>query len=195
MSEPHLSVLLPTYRQPEVLVQTLRDLNRQNYPSESWEMVILDDGSGDGSDIIALETLSNEISVQLRRYPSGSGGANSHASLFNELIDISNPETDRFIHVEDVRIQDDFLKQHAKWQTGSEEFLVAGPMCEGPQETFEPSTCSRWELMQDGAGDYSAFTCGFRSVWAKSMSYSTSLVRELTELGGGSPFDDTPSLS
>jgi len=172
-----------------VLVQTLRDLNRQTYPSESWELVVIDDGSGDGSDIIVFETLSDEVPVQLRRYPPGSGGTNSHALLFNELIELSSPETDRLIHVEDVRIQDDFLAHHAKWQTGNEEFLVTGPMCEQAQETFDPSTCSRWKLVQDGAADGRAFTCGFRSIWAKSMSYSVSLVRQLTELGGGSPFD------
>lgn len=189
MPQPHLSVLLPTYRQPEVLVRTLRDLNRQTYPSESWELVVLDDGSGDGSDIIALETLSNEVPVRLRRYPPETGGTNSHASLFNELIELSSSETELFVHVEDVRIQEDFLEQHAKWQTGSEEYLVTGPMCEGPHETFDPNTCGRWELMENIGTDCRSFACGFRSIWAKSMSYSTSLVERLTELGGGSPFD------
>lgn len=188
MSLPALSVLLPTYRQPEVLVQTLRDLNQQTYPADAWELVLLDDGSCDGSDIIALETISDEIPVSLKRRPSGYGGENEHSSLFNELVALADDDTDVFVHVEDVRLRQDYLHHHAKWHRPGRMNLVTGPMCEAPFETFEPAACDRWELMEMG-GEAEAYRCGFRSIWAKTMSYPRELATQLTELGGGSPFD------
>lgn len=188
MSSPFLSVLLPTYRQPEVLIKTLRDLNRQTYPRDAWELVLLDDGSCDGSDIIALETISEDIPVSLNRRPADYGGENEHASLFNKLVRLAADDTDVFVHVEDVRLQQDYLRHHAKWHQSGELNLVTGPMCEAPLETFEPEACDRWELMEMG-GNAEAYRCGFRSIWAKSMSYPRELATRLTELGGGSPFD------
>lgn len=188
MSTPLLSVLLPTYRQPEVLIQTLRDLNNQTYPTDAWELVILDDGSCDGSDIVALETITDDIPVTLRRRQADYGGENEHASLFNELVRLADPDTDVFVHVEDVRLQEDFLRHHVKWHQSDQLNLVTGPMYEAPSETFEREACDRWELMEMG-GDAEAYHCGFRSVWAKSMSYPQELVTKLMDLGGGSPFD------
>ncbi len=188
MPIPFLSVLLPTYRQPEVLVQTVRDLNQQTYPEDSWELVVLDDGSFDGSDIIALETITEDIPFTLKRRAVDHGGENEHANLFNELVRLAAPDTDVFVHVEDVRLQEDYLHHHAKWHQSDQYNLVTGPMYEAPRETFDPEECDRWELMEMG-GDAEAYRCGFRSIWAKSMSYPQELVARLKELDGGSPFD------
>ena len=187
MTDPQLSVLMPTYRQPGILVKTLRDLANQTYPSDSWELILIDDGSGDNSATIAMATLPEDISVTVKRLPEDSQENYAHANLFNELIRLSSPDTERFVHVEDTRMRSEFLAQHAKWQAEDGLALVTGPICESDTETFDPAACERWELMQMSGEESKAYRCGFRSIWAKSMSYSMALVDELSD--GEGPFD------
>jgi len=192
MEYPNISVVLPTFRQPEVLIQTIRDLRYQTYPEDLWELIILDDGSRDGSDVIGAESFRNDVPFVLKRLPPNDQ-TYSHASLFNELVRLARPETELIVHAEDVRLQEDFLYHHAKWSQVDETTLVTGPICEGPLETFEREDCERWELMGMSGEDTEAYECGFRSVWAKTMSYSVDLVERLSELEGGEPFDSDMS--
>ena len=131
---------------------------------------MIDDGSQDHSATQALLTFSQDHPVTLKRLPTG--GRYRHATLLNELLRLADPATDVYIHVEDVRLQADFLGQHAKWHQGAEIFLVTGPMCEGPAETFEPSACQRWRLMEMSGVPARSYRCCFQAVFAKSMSYS-----------------------
>jgi|GEM_PF-3586826 len=184
-----VSVLLPTYRQPELLTLTLRDLNVQRYPRDAWELVLIDDGSRDSSATAALLTFSQDHRIVVKRFPTG--GAYRHASLLNELARLADPASDVYVHVEDVRVRPDFLAQHAKWHYEEERFLVTGPMCEGPAETFEPSACGRWRLMEMSRVSSRAYRCCFQAVFAKSMSYPRPLLETLTngrEIAG--PFDE-----
>lgn len=189
MARLKISVLLPTYRQPEQLILTLRDLNAQQYPREAWEVVIIDDGSRDHSAAAALMAFSEDHQIVVKRLRVG--GAYRHAALLNELIRLSDPASDIYVHVEDVRIRSDFLAQHAKWHHTTGRFLVSGPMCEGPVETFEPSACGRWRLMQMSGVSSQAYRCCFQAIFAKSMSYHRTLVDELKiDPDATGPFDD-----
>lgn len=183
-----VSVLLPTYRQPELLTLTLRDLNGQKYPRGAWEVILIDDGSQDHSSTEALLTLSQDHPITLKRLPTG--GRYRHAALLNELLRLADPASDVYVHVEDVRLRPDFLGQHAKWHQNTEAFLVTGPMCEGPIETFEPSACQRWRLMEMSGVSVRSYRCCFQAIFAKSMSYSRALVAKLSNAGVAGLFDD-----
>ncbi len=185
---PRVSVLLPTFRQPEVLLLTLRDLQRQEYPSDSWELVILDDGSKDMSAQVAPAALPQDFPLTLRRMPQG--GTYSHAALFNELLRLADPDSQVFIHIEDVRLKPDFIRQHIKWHVQGPPKLVTSPMCEGQEITVEINACSRWNLMSMSGIDAQAYRCCFQSVFAKAMSYSSSLREMLTNQGFRGPFDE-----
>src|SRR5690349_14883528 len=84
MEVEKVAVILTTYRQPEVLLLTLRDLSVQDYPADAWEVVVIDDGSRDRSAEIAMMSLPNDVSVTVKRLAHG--GTYSHAKLFNEMI-------------------------------------------------------------------------------------------------------------
>lgn len=191
MDNPHLSVLISTYRQPGILVKTLRDLGNQTVPSDTWELILLDDGSGDGSAEIAMTAVPDDVPVVIKRVPQNYRENYAHAELFNELLRLSDTETDRFVHVEDVRVRSDFLAQHAKWHDEEGLTLVTGPLCESDTETFDPAACERWKLMKMSGEKVDAYRCGFRSIWAKSMSYSRELVSRLSDRNG--PFDEEMS--
>jgi len=187
VTAPRIAVLLPTYRQPDILLLTLRDLSRQDYPRHLWELIILDDGGRDVSAMLALSVMDATVPMVVRRSPQG--GNYSHAALFNELLRLATPTTEVFVHVEDVRLRPDFLAQHAKWHRDHSFNLVTGAMFEGPQETYEAAACSRWKLMRIAGAGAAAYECCFQSVFAKSMSYTTALRDRLTIPAGGGPFD------
>jgi GT2 family glycosyltransferase len=182
MRPPRLSVLLETYRQPEILKLTLQDLNAQKYPSDSWELVLLDDGGRDHSIERAMEILDQDITLITKRLPNG--GNYEHSKLFNEMLRLANLDSEVFVHVEDVRIREDFLTQHAKWHSGSRLYLVTGPVCEGEVKNFEHELDGRWNLMKMSGVISQSYQCCFQAIFAKSMSYSAKLVDKLLKADG-----------
>jgi glycosyltransferase involved in cell wall biosynthesis len=55
-SLPTVSVILPTYNRKDLLRETLETLARQTYPGDRFEVIVVDDGSTDGTEAIAAET-------------------------------------------------------------------------------------------------------------------------------------------
>jgi GT2 family glycosyltransferase len=54
LSEPFVSIVVPTFRRPDVLRVTLDALLRLEYPADRHEIIVVDDGSGDGTpDVVA----------------------------------------------------------------------------------------------------------------------------------------------
>jgi glycosyltransferase involved in cell wall biosynthesis len=54
-SLPTVSVIIPTYNRKDLLRETLNSLAQQTYPSDRFEVVVVDDGSTDGTKEIAAE--------------------------------------------------------------------------------------------------------------------------------------------
>jgi GT2 family glycosyltransferase len=188
---PNIAVLLPTFRQPEILILTLKDLEKQTYPHECWTLVIIDDGSCDSSTFTAISRFISNVDIIIEKRQVG--GTYSHAKLFNELIRLAPSETDVFVHVEDVRLPYDYLFEHAKWHTKYTNALITGPMCEGDFKTFDVSHCNRWKLMKMSGVETDAYKCCFQSVFAKSMSYSRKLCERLIKTSivpKHGPFDE-----
>ena len=52
---PRVSVIIPTYNRKEMLRETLNSLAQQTYPSDHFEVIIVDDGSTDGTAAITAE--------------------------------------------------------------------------------------------------------------------------------------------
>ncbi|UCG25833.1 MAG: glycosyltransferase [Chloroflexota bacterium] len=52
-SQPTLSVIIPTYNRKELLLDCLDSLAGQSYPKERFDVIVVDDGSTDGTEEIA----------------------------------------------------------------------------------------------------------------------------------------------
>src|SRR2546421_12644556 len=55
---PTLSVIIPTYNRKILLREALKSLTRQTYPHDRIEVIVVDDGSTDGTAGIAAEAFS-----------------------------------------------------------------------------------------------------------------------------------------
>ena len=55
-SLPTVSVIIPTYNRKSFLRETLSSLGGQSYPSDRFEVIVVDDGSTDGTEEIEAET-------------------------------------------------------------------------------------------------------------------------------------------
>ncbi len=55
-SLPTVSVIIPTYNRKAWLVETLQSLAQQTWPADSFEVIVVDDGSKDGTEEIAEAT-------------------------------------------------------------------------------------------------------------------------------------------
>jgi len=69
--EPAISVVVATYNRKDILPKTLRCLARQTLAFEQFEVVVVDDGSDDGTpEVIASLTRELPISLRYLRHPN-----------------------------------------------------------------------------------------------------------------------------
>lgn len=52
---PYLSVIVPAYNGERVLPQSLAALHASTLPRDAWELIVIDDASTDGTDIVAAQ--------------------------------------------------------------------------------------------------------------------------------------------
>jgi GT2 family glycosyltransferase len=79
---PSVSFVVPTYRRPETLRRTLEALLAVDYPSESYEIVVADDGSGDNTaEVVAsLLAMGRAKVTYLQHENSGAASARNHGA-------------------------------------------------------------------------------------------------------------------
>jgi glycosyltransferase involved in cell wall biosynthesis len=54
-ARPMVSIVIPTYNRKDLLRETLQSLAQQTYPSDRFEIIVVDDGSSDGTQEITAE--------------------------------------------------------------------------------------------------------------------------------------------
>lgn len=101
-------VIIGTYNRREALIETLKALSRQRVPSESYEVVVVDDGSTDGTwDAVKAVTLPYAIRVFRHATNEGISAARNLAirnSKGNYVIFMSD----------DLIVPEDFIVSHVQ---------------------------------------------------------------------------------
>jgi len=73
---PALSVVLPTYNRADALVKVLESLETQDCPPESFEVVVVDDGSSDSTArVLADFAATTSLSLRFHSLERNSGPA------------------------------------------------------------------------------------------------------------------------
>jgi glycosyltransferase involved in cell wall biosynthesis len=184
---PYTTVYSITYCQKEVLQQTLLGLFDQTYPAARYEIVVLDDGSEDGT-LELLSTLADRSPVPMKVLSVHHEADYLSAKRFNQCVAAASAATAVFVHVEDAILRQDFIWQHVKWHMQPVPSLVSGAMFEGETVTWDltASDPDRRYLSPDGV----PVECDFQAAWAKSLSYTRKQMALVWQEPYDRPFDE-----
>lgn len=76
---PEISVIIPTFNRKASLLHTLRSLDQQTFPADRFEVVVMDDGSSDGTDAVVHLTHPFRT-LYLRQTNQGSAAARNRGA-------------------------------------------------------------------------------------------------------------------
>ena len=183
---PFVSIYTITYRQKQRVQKTVGDLLRLDYPADRYEIIVLDDGSGDGS-YEALCDLAADAAVRIKVLQTRHEADYLSARRWNQCIAAANPASTIFIQIDDVWTRPDFIKAHLRWHRLPEEHLVTGAKFEGDHETWELSACQRKILASQDSG---AAPCNFLAVWGASMSFTRRMAARVAQEPYDRPYDE-----
>lgn len=183
---PFVTVYGITYKQKDIVKATVLGLFSQNYPSNRYEIVILDDGSDDGTKEM-LEKLAEHSPVPMRVLAVKHEAHYLSAKRYNQCIAAASQETKVFVQVDDVRVRGDFIWQHVKWHLQEGDFLVTGAKFEGETETWDLAACRRGYL---AGPDGSAVECDFQAAWGASLSFTRRMMERVWQEPYDKPYDE-----
>ncbi len=129
--KPYLSVLIPTYNRAQKLDRTLAYLHDQSLSSDSYEIIVVDDGSTDETERVLKKWANQSSLVQvLKQKNSGQGVAR------NKALKRASGEIILFIG-DDIYATPDFLLTHVQFHQDHPEENKA---CLGLTEWEAPTT-------------------------------------------------------
>lgn len=109
MSQPLVSIIIPTYNRANLISETLRSIRLQTY--QNWECIIVDDGSTDDSEEVIAEFCTQDNRFQFFKRPqSQPKGANTCRNLG---LAYSKGDYINWFDSDDVMF-DNFLEQKLK---------------------------------------------------------------------------------
>jgi GT2 family glycosyltransferase len=179
MTPPVLSVVIPTYNRRDGLERLLRALAQQTYPADQFEVVVVNDGSTDGTD-----ALLRQIETPYRLHALNQANAGPAAA---RNLGVEQAEGRIIVFLDDDVVPDaGLLAAHAAAQEGADDLVVVGPM--SPPNDGTRSVWVRWEerqlLKQYDAMANGRYPCTPRQFYTGNASAP----RTLLEAAGG--FDD-----
>lgn len=102
---PVLSVIIPTYNRKVILKKALLALTKQTLPPDRYEVIVIDDGSTDGTDDM-IQSLTVPYSLVFRRQErTGPAGARNHG--------LRLAQADLIVFIDsDIVVSEEFLAAH-----------------------------------------------------------------------------------
>ena len=132
-----VSVIVPAFRRPERLSQLLHTLLRQDFPSKSYEVIVVDDGSPEMiCPIVCQSREGSEVLVRCFRKANG-GPASARAFGASRALG----EYLLFVD-DDMLVRENFVREHVQVQR---EVGPAAVICDFDWEVeAEPKSFERW---------------------------------------------------
>jgi glycosyltransferase involved in cell wall biosynthesis len=124
-----ISVIIPTYNRCESLERTLHAIRTQTLPAEHFELVIVSDGSNDGTDEMVANWAPHQQIVYLRQNNSGPSVAR------NLGISCAHGELLVFLD-DDIEPCPTFLQSHFEAHILDDRLVIIGPQSPPPNERF-----------------------------------------------------------
>ncbi len=125
-----VSIQLPTHNRRDTLQKCLQALFRQNYPNELMEIIVVDDGSTDGTEQFLAELVRN-IPIEVKYFRQDNQGP---ARARNRGI--ASTDKDIILMTDDDVIADlNLVKEHMEWHNRyvSEQVSILGYVTWSPE--------------------------------------------------------------
>lgn len=134
---PRISVVIPTYNRLNALKKTLEGVAKQSLPAQDFEVIIISDGSSDGTDEY-LRSADYPFALH-----AGSQNNAGPAAARNCGVQSAGSELLLFLD-DDVVPDSNLLQAHVQAHAGADDRLVVlGPMLTPPDANLSPWTA--WE--------------------------------------------------
>ncbi len=175
-----LSIIIPSHNRLDQLKKVLQGLEKQTLPCDEFEVLVVSDGSTDGTDDFLLTAITP---LQLKAFFQPNQGA---AAARNLGIAQATGEIILFLD-DDVFPVSELIEEHLRFHSlYGDCAVVIGPMLAPPD--YEPSPWVNWEL-EKLAEQYNDMTKGKWAPTARQFyTGNTSLARRhLVESGGFDP--------
>lgn len=174
-----VSIVIPTYNRLSRLKQVLSAIEQQTYPLSKIEVVVVSDGSTDGTDEYLRQA---NTSLNLRFVPQQNAGP---AAARNNGFRSASGEYILFID-DDVIPAPNLVAAHMELLAGHHDLVVLGPMINPPDFTFAPWVAWEQEMLEK---QYAAMRRGDWPATARQFyTGNTSLARKILVDSGG--FDE-----
>jgi len=148
-----ISVVIATYNRRDVLRVCLEKLSKQTLPTDLFEVVVIDDGSSDGTDTM-MENLVGMMPYQLEYFRHENRGP---GFTENRGIEIANSNL-ILLMADDIWPSADLLKEHLETHSKNPEnyFAVLGKVQQSPelpptiiQNRWDPFLFNRFEGLNE----------------------------------------------
>jgi glycosyltransferase involved in cell wall biosynthesis len=174
-----VSIVIPTYNRLGRLKQVIAAIESQTYPLHDIEVLIVSDGSTDGTDayLAAIKTPLN-----LRFLPQSNAGP---AAARNNGI--RNAQADIVLFIDDDVVPNpQLVAEHMRLQAGRTNLVVLGPMLNPPDFALSPWVAWEQAMLEK---QYAAMRRGDWEATARQFyTGNTSLPRQVLLSSGG--FDE-----
>jgi glycosyltransferase involved in cell wall biosynthesis len=135
--EPDVSVIVPTFNRRDQLTRTLEGLAAQDFPRRRFEVVVVSDGSSDGTDELLAAGDTPIPVVAVRQPNSGPAAARNHG------VDEARGTLVVFID-DDIVPDPHLLSEHvAAHESLDDDLVVIGPMLDPVDHEMSPWV--QWE--------------------------------------------------
>ena len=185
--QPRVTAYTISYDQRARVLALLEDLARQTYPPELMEVIVLDDGSSDGTaDRIAADAAALPWRLRLLRREHEADYLS--ARRWNECIAAADPVSAVLVQLDDVRARPDLIERHARWHADSALRMVTGAKFDADVERWDLASCARGHLAASDGG--ARVVEPWTAVWGASLSFSRTLVERLRREPHDRPYDE-----
>ena len=172
---PAVSVVIPTFNRLPRLRLVLDAISQQTLDSDLYEVIVVSDGSTDGTDDY-LETGAPRAIVHARQDNSGPGAARNHG------VTLARGRLVLFID-DDVVATPQLVERHLVAHGESETTVVIGPMLDAPDFPYSPWVA--WEQAKLYR-QYRAMRLGvYRPTFRQFFTGNASVPRALLNRAGG----------
>jgi GT2 family glycosyltransferase len=164
-AQPQLvSVVVPTFRRRASVLRLLGALRLQEYPAQRFEVVVVDDGSGDDT-VASLRALETPFTLRvLEQSHEGPGAARN--------LGVAESAGELIVFLDDDVVPDSRLIAAHVAANSIESTVVVGPML--PPDGWRRPAWIRWEesklVRQYRAMSEGVFTCTYRQFFTANAS-------------------------